>query len=157
VYRAFGAKTAMSDGRSLIRIARRRGLTFFVGADVRLAARLGADGVHLPERGAGRRGRNLSLRSRFWLSAAAHNEPAVRRARAAGVEALVISPVFPSDSPSAASPMGVLRFALLARLARLPAYALGGVNRQTIKQLKGTGAIGAAAVSGATQLRHLRT
>ncbi len=156
MYRAFGAKLAMSEGRRLIRIARRRGLIFFVGADIQLAAQLGADGVHLPERAAARRGRNLSVKSRFWLSAAAHNEPAVRRARAAGVEALVISPVFPSDSPSAARPMGVFRFARLARVAGLPAYALGGVNRRTISQLKGSRAIGAAAVSGAP-VGRLRT
>ncbi len=45
--------------------------------------------------------------------------------------------------------MGVFAFARLARLAQLPAYALGGVNYKTIKLLRGTSAIGAAAVSGA--------
>jgi len=139
----------MVDGRRLIRIAHQRGLCFFVGADAHLAARLGADGVHLPERAAGRRGRNHALKGRFWLSAAAHDEPAVRRARAAGIEAVVISPVFESASPSAGRPIGVLTFARLARLAEVPAYALGGVNRTTIRRLKGAGAIGVAAVSGA--------
>jgi len=143
----------MVDGRRLIRIARRRGLCFFVGADAYLAARLGADGVHLPERTAGRRGLNHALKGRFWLSAAAHDEPAVRRASAAGVEAVVISPVFESASPSAGRPIGVLTFARLARLAEMPAYALGGVNRKTIRRLKGAGAIGVAAVSGAAVRR----
>jgi len=157
VYRAFGARTGFSEGRDLIRIARRRGLAFFVGADVRLATWLGADGLHLPERAAGRRGRNLSLKKRFWLSAAAHDEPAILRARAAGVEAVVISAVFPSDSPSAGGAMGVFVFMRLARLARLPAYALGGVNRGTIARLKGAGAVGVAAVSGATPMRASKT
>jgi len=157
VYRAFGARTAVSEGGMLIRIARRRGLTFFVGADVKLATRLGADGLHLPERAAGRRGRNLYLRKRFWLSAAAHDEPAVLRAHAAGVEAVVISAVFPSDSPSAGRAMGVFTFMRLARRARLPAYALGGVNRRTMIRLKGAGAVGVAAVSGADNARAPRT
>jgi thiamine-phosphate pyrophosphorylase len=132
-------------------------LVFFVGSDSQLAARLGADGVHLPERAAARRGRNRILRSRFWLSAAAHDEPAVRRARADGVEAVIISAVFPSDSPSAGRPLGVLKFARLARLARIPAYALGGVNSRTINRLKGAGAIGVAAVSGGVAVRRLKT
>jgi thiamine-phosphate pyrophosphorylase len=157
VYRAFGARSAVRKGRDLIRIARRRGLTFFVGADSRLAAQLGADGVHLPERTAGRRGHNLSLKSRFWLSAAAHDEPAVRRARAAGIEAVVISPVFPSASPSAGRAMGVFTFARLARLTVLPAYALGGVNQRTIRRLKGAGAVGVAAVSGAARVDPSKT
>ncbi len=141
----------------MIRIARRRGVAFFVGADIALAARLGADGVHLPERDAHRRGRNLRLKDRFRLTAAAHNEPAVRRARAAGAEAVVISPVFPSESPSAGRPMGVLAFARLARISRLPTYALGGVNPRTLHRLRGAGATGVAAVSGVDGVQVIRT
>jgi thiamine-phosphate pyrophosphorylase len=140
-----------------MRIARRRGLAFFVGADSRLAAQLGADGLHLPERAAGRRGYNLILRRRFWLSAAAHDEPAVLRARAAGVEAVIISAVFSSESPSAGRPMGVFAFMRLARRAGLPAYALGGVNRRTINHLKGAGATGVAAVSAGAGGRRPKT
>jgi len=150
VYRAFGAADAVTAGRSLARLARRRGVLMFVGADPRLAAAVGADGVHLPERLAGRRGRNHGLRRRFRLTAAAHGLPAVRRARAAGVEAVVVSPVFPSRSPSAGPPIGALRFRTLVRAARLPVYALGGVTPRTAKALKGCGAIGLAAVEALT-------
>ena len=136
----------MRDGLALARIARRRGLVFFVGADPRLAAALGADGVHLPQRDAGRRGRNLVLKQRFLLSAAAHDEGSARRARMAGVQALVVSTVFPSTSPSAGLAMGRLAFARLAHKTRLPIYALGGVNNFTIRQLMGSGAAGVAGV-----------
>jgi thiamine-phosphate pyrophosphorylase len=64
----------------------------------------------------------------------------------AGVEAVVISPVFPSRSPSAGAPIGALRFRILVRTARLPVYALGGVNPRTARALKGCGAAGLAAV-----------
>src|SRR5258705_12983896 len=50
VYRAFGAPDAAAVGGRLRRIARERGLKLLVGADLGLARRLGADGVHLPER-----------------------------------------------------------------------------------------------------------
>lgn len=146
MYRAFGATAALKEGRRIVSAARRRGLMVFVGADSRLAAQLGADGLHLPEAQSGRRGRNSQLKRRFRLTAAIHGEPAVRRARLAGIEALVISAIFPSQSPSAGPPKGARHLARLVRLAKLPTYALGGVNAETIKGLKATGAVGVAAI-----------
>lgn len=146
VYRAFGDADAVSVGRRLARVARRRGVLLFVGADLRLACAVAADGVHLPERLAARRGVNRFLRRRFYLTAAAHSLPAVRRARMAGVEAAVVSPVFRSRSPSAGRPIGALRFRRLVRAAGMPVYALGGVTLHTAKALKDCGAMGLAAV-----------
>ena len=104
-----------------------------VGMDARLAARLGADGVHLPERLAGRAGSIRALRQRFLVTGAAHSLPAALRARRAGVDALVVSPVFPSRSPSAGRAIGPRAFAGLARAIRTPSYALGGVNALTAR------------------------
>jgi thiamine-phosphate pyrophosphorylase len=107
VYRAFGHPDALRTAQRLQRIARRQGVAFFVGADASLAIRARADGLHLPERLVGRMGNIRRLRARFVVTAAAHSLLAVRRAEAAGVDAIVISPVFPSASPSAARPLGV--------------------------------------------------
>jgi thiamine-phosphate pyrophosphorylase len=62
------------------------------------------------------------------------------------VDAIVLSPVFPSASPSAGRPIGVRRFAALVRAAGAPCYALGGVNERTVRALSASGAIGVAAV-----------
>jgi thiamine-phosphate pyrophosphorylase len=117
-----------------------------VGADAHLAARIGAHGVHLPERAAGR-ARALKRRRPDWIvTAAAHTLRAARRAKAAGADAAVVSVVFASRSPSARAPIGPLRLALLARAAGLPVYALGGVNESTAKRLKDLPLAGLAAV-----------
>lgn len=146
VYRAFGDRDASATAARLARIAARRGLTLFIGADARLAQAASARGVHLPERSAARSGEVRRLRARFLVTAAAHNLPAIRRARQAGAQAVVVSPVFPSRSASAGRPLGILRFARLVRQARLPVYALGGVSVETARRLRGTGAHGIAAV-----------
>jgi thiamine-phosphate pyrophosphorylase len=148
VFRAFGAPDAAALGRALGRQARRRGVLFLVGADRALAARLGADGVHLPQRLAVRAGTIAALRRRFLVTAAAHDLPAALRAHRAGVDAIVVSAVFASASPTAGAPMGVMRFASLIRRAGAPAYALGGVNAGTVRRLRGSGAVGVAAVGG---------
>jgi len=146
VFRAFGAADAVAQARRLAAIARRRHVTFLVGADAALAVAAHADGLHLPERLAYRSGDNRRLRRRFLLTAAAHSLPAAERARRAGVDAIVLSPVFPSASPSAGRSLGARRFAALVRAVATPCYALGGVNRRTVRALRRSGAIGVAAV-----------
>jgi len=146
VFRAFGAADADTVGRRLKAIARRRGLTLLVGADETLAAKLGADGVHLPERSAAK-SRRLKARHPAWIvTCAAHSPAAVRRALASGADAAVVSAVFPSRSPSAGPPLGPVRMAAIARAAGLPVYALGGVNNKTARRLKDAGLVGLAAV-----------
>jgi thiamine-phosphate pyrophosphorylase len=148
IYRAFGAADAVGIAQRLRRVADARGLILLIGADADLAARVGADGVHLPERLIGQ-GRRLRARRPQWLlTAAAHNARAVRRAHLAGLDAALVSPVFTSLSPSANGALGPIRFASLVRLARLPVYALGGVNGGTASRLLSTGAVGLAAVQG---------
>jgi thiamine-phosphate pyrophosphorylase len=150
VFRPFGADDALERGRRLARVCRRRGLLLLVGADPWLAARLNADGVHLPERLSRRAGSVRALKARLLVTAAAHSLPAALSARRAGAQALVVSPVFASASPSAGRAMGTRALAGLIRRAGGPVYALGGVNARTIRALTHTGAIGVAAVEALT-------
>lgn len=144
VYRAFGAENARTEAERLLRLARRRGLTLLIGADAALAAAVGADGVHLPERLAAKAGR---LRRSGWIvTAAAHSLPAARRALAAGADAAVVSAVFASASPSAGAPIGPLRLAQIARASGGPVYGLGGINDKTARRLLPAGLVGLAAV-----------
>jgi thiamine-phosphate pyrophosphorylase len=148
VFRAFGAAHAESQGLRLRRIADDRGLKLLVGADSVLALAVGADGVHLPERLA-RQARRLKATHPHWLvTAAAHSSLAARRGLAAGADAVVVSAVFASNSPSAGKAMGQIKLALLVRAAGGPVYALGGINNKTARLLKSTGLVGLAAVDG---------
>jgi thiamine-phosphate pyrophosphorylase len=158
VYRAFGDPAAVAEGRRLVKAARRRGLLFLAGADAALAARIGADGVHLPQRMAAwapglKRGR------RTWIiTAAAHSAVAIVSARRSGADAAFVSPVFESASPSAGRPIGPLRFAALTVRAELPVFALGGVNAITARRLTRSRAAGVAAVEALLdQNRQTRT
>jgi len=146
VYRAFGAADAEATAKALRRITRARGLHLLIGADDALAGRVRADGVHLPERLAHRVSR-LKRRQPGWLvSVAAHGRTAIGKAR--GADVVVISPVFPSRSPSAGSALGPRRFAQLVRASRAPVIALGGINNKNAPRLLSTGAAGVAAIEG---------
>lgn len=146
VFRAFGAADAEARGRRLLAIARARKLVLLVGADAGLAARLGADGVHLPQRLAHRARRLKAACPRWLVTAAAHSPAAARRGLRAGADAVVVSAIFPSRSASAGQPMGAVRLAALARRLGGPAYGLGGIDNKTARRLKDAGLVGLAAV-----------
>jgi thiamine-phosphate pyrophosphorylase len=146
VFRAFGAPDAVEQGRRLRAIADARGLLLLVGAHANLAEGIGADGLHMPERLAADIPRLRAEHSRYLITVAAHDERAVRAAERAGADAVVVSPVFPSNSPSAGDPLGVEAVRDLVSATALPVYALGGVRARTVTQLIGGGLVGIAAV-----------
>jgi thiamine-phosphate pyrophosphorylase len=146
IYRSFGSPNGPEVARALRRIADERGLILLIGADESLAAAIGADGVHLPQRFVGQ-GLRLRARRPDWIvTGAAHTARALKCAELAGLDAALTSPVFASRSPSAHTQLGPVRFANMVREARLPVYALGGVNHRTASRLLSTGAAGLAAV-----------
>jgi thiamine-phosphate pyrophosphorylase len=145
VFRPFGASDAEARAFGLKAIARARGLKLLIGQDSNLAARVGADGVHLPERLVHSAQALRRARPDWIVTSAAHS---LRAARASQADAVVISPAFPSASPSAGPPLGPIRLASLVRAASRPAYALGGIDDQTARRLLGAGLVGLAAVDG---------
>lgn len=87
----------------------------------------GADGVH------GRRargGRGLATRP-------VHNRAERIAAERAGVDAILISPVFATASHPGAAALGRVRFGMLVRGARVPVIALGGMTAARARTLNG--------------------
>jgi len=125
VYRHFGAPDRLKIARALASVCRRRRLRLLIAADPVLARKVGADGVHWPSRGLA----GFRTAGRFPVeTASAHSNWELVRARGAGMDAAVLSAVFPSRSKSAGKPLGTLRFRLAIRATGMPAYALGGVT-----------------------------
>jgi len=62
------------------------------------------------------------------------------------LDGLLVSSVFPSQSPSAGVPIGIESFSKLTRALPVPVFALGGVNKTTAPKLIGSGAAGLAGI-----------
>jgi thiamine-phosphate pyrophosphorylase len=147
ILRHYGTPERTALGRALAVICRRRGLLLLVAGDRRLAAAIGAAGLHMPE-GTLRQPRRAAARgNRRWLiTAAAHSPAAIRHAARSGANAVLLAPVFDTESHPRAKPLGSLLFARWCRESRLPVYALGGVSNETARRLRGSGAAGIAAI-----------
>lgn len=146
VFRAFGAADAVEQGLRLRAITQARGLVLLVGADIALAHAVGADGVHLPERLRDQAGALRLARPESLITVAAHDRTAVEATKDLDIDALMVSPVFASNSPSAGSPLGLGGLTALVRATNKPVYALGGLRPETVEGLEKTGVVGLAAV-----------
>lgn len=118
-----------------------------VAGDPRVAVAGGADGIHLSEQVARRGPPRPRIAKPDWLiTAAAHGRRALARARGTGAHAILLSPVFPTDSHPEAQALGLLRFSKLARASRRPVIALGGIDARTAQRLRLSPAVGIAAI-----------
>lgn len=147
ILRHYGVPGREALGRDLMALCRRRGLVLLVAGDIRLAWRLGAHGIHLPEWQV-RRPPVLPRKPGWLITAAAHSQSSLNRAAQRGADAVLLSPVFPTASHPGAASLGALRFAGMTLRSALPVYALGGISSGNAARLSNSGAAGIAAISG---------
>lgn len=128
-------------------IARRRGLMLLVAGE---AAGRHPDGHHLTSH------MRRSMRAgagRGLISAAAHNAREIAAVTRLGANMIFLSPVFSTRSHPGGRTLGLWSFATLARKARCPVIALGGMTHARFRQLKPLGAYGWAAIDAFTAIR----
>lgn len=146
VYRSFGAGDALETAERLRAVTRDRGMALLIGLDAGLADRVGADGLHLPER-AMSAAYALSGRRPGWiLTGAVHSVTAALAAR--DLDAVVLSPVFPAGGASAGKPALGMEPLASATEGRTRVIALGGITAGNAGGLHGSGVYGLAAIGG---------
>lgn len=152
IYRHFGSPGLE---RHLRRLTKARNIQFLIGNDPELADACGADGVHFPRTTPGTdllRCRNTHSN---WIISAAGTKERLDTRPLDALDALFLSSIFASESPSTGTPMGVEALKLLTGHYDCPIFALGGINKGNIAALIGSGIAGVAAIDGLTT--ELRT
>lgn len=123
------------------------GLKVLLAGEVRAALKHRCDGVHLSQTRARRGpGRITGLPPGFLVTAAAHDGASLRHAANAGADAVMLSPVFPTESHPRTPAFGALRFARLCAVSERPVIALGGITPGRTKRLNLGSAYGLAAI-----------
>jgi thiamine-phosphate pyrophosphorylase len=133
-------------------VTRASGASLVINGNARLARDVGADGVHLGEGVGSVAEVRATCGIGVWVSVAAHSDDAVRLALASGADAVLVSPVFPTQPPSPNTPwkrargVGALRSARTIAGNRMAVYALGGVTAERALGCVQAGAFGIAVV-----------
>jgi len=146
IYRHFGNSHRFVDAEALRQVTFERGQQFLIGADPQLAIEVGADGVHF-KRDAKLEGPALwRQRCPDWLISMAGIKSGDYEGDLSVLDGLLVSSVFPSNSPSAGAPIGVKAFSAKAQSLTVPIFALGGINNKTAPKLLSSNAAGIAGV-----------
>lgn len=135
VFRHYDAPDRAQQALILRKNCHRLGHRFFVAADILLAVRLQADGLHMP--GYIQKTPddllNTAKKHGLMVSAAIHDMPQLRHLLAFGrnIDAAIISPLFATQSHPGGPCLGYAKFERMAHLATrhgIGVYAMGGVD-----------------------------
>lgn len=147
---AASARERLLLGRALRELTRAAGQQLWVADRLDLALTLQADGAHLGEASVSALQARQLLGSGFVISRAWHGAGATDEL--AGVDALLVSPIFEPRKGRPALGVGALRAAareLQALGGSAQAFALGGVCASNVAACLAAGARGVAAIAAA--------
>ena len=131
IYRHYHLDNTARIGRyrQLAHLARTRGHIVILADSAMTAREWGADGVYGAPRAL------YPSRIDMIRLATAHDLAEVGLANRFGADALLLSPVFKTNSHPGAGSLGSARFRTLARHAQMPVIALGGMTAERAKSL----------------------
>ena len=133
IYRHFGSPDRVQQAELMAELCARQSRPLLISADPALACFVNAAGVHWPE---ARLAAARAWRGSFALqTASAHSRAALVRAAHLGMDAVLLSTAFASDSPSAGRPIGPVKFRRYCQQSPLPTYGLGGLNHVTASRI----------------------
>ena len=131
---------------AVVKLAHGSGARVLVNADVELAQRAGADGVHLTSAQLGALDRRPAV---DLVGASCHDARELARAQELGADFAVLGPVRPTPSHPGAAVIGWDAMAGLLEDATLPVYALGGLAPADLQAAYRCGAHGISMMRGA--------
>ena len=107
----------------------------------------GADGVHLPERGASVAVTRRLAGDGFIIGRSVHSVEEAVKAQEEGADYVQVGAIFPTRSHPGLSPAGPALLKSVAARVSIPIVAVGGITAENVGQVMQAGARGAAVIS----------
>ena len=133
---------------SLRALTQRHAAPLLINDRLDVALSVGADGVHLPGHGIAPHTARRFVGDTLQICAAAHSLAEARLLSQAGVDAVTLSPIWPTPSKPAlpdrqagVAPLGIEVLARAASVLPVPVFALGGVD--SVERVAACSAVGA--------------
>lgn len=134
--------------RELSELARPFGAHLVINDRIDLALVLGTRGVHLPVHGVSPSVARRLLGDNALIGSSAHSADEAMQAEAAGVDFVVLGPIYETPTKRAfGPPIGLEEFARARRRCGIPLFAIGGITPERVCEVRRAGAHGVAVVS----------
>lgn len=137
----------LKEAERFVALCRRKGALGIINDNVEIAARTGADGVHVGQEDleAGRVRELLGPDKIIGVSA--HTVAEALAAQAAGADYLGTGAAFVTGTKTDARPISRETIRAITAAVDIPVVAIGGISRDNLLELKGCGLDGVAVVS----------
>ena len=138
----------LEEARSLRALTERYNVPLIIDDNIKLALLCGADGVHVGQNDMDAAQARTLLGPDRILGVTAKTVEQALKAQKQGADYLGSGAVFGTSTKADALPMTIERLGEICRSVSIPVVAIGGICLENIGKLKGSGAAGAAVVSG---------
>lgn len=137
----------LQEAQDICALCRQYGVPFIVNDNVDIAAACGADGVHVGQEDMGAEEARRRVGENMILGVSVHTVEEARQAVRDGADYLGLGAVFPTGTKTDVDVMPGETLQAICAAADVPIAAIGGLNRDNILLLSGSGVDGAALVS----------
>ena len=128
-------------------MAKEYGVPFVVNDNVEIALRMNADGVHVGQSDMEAGDVRALIGPDKILGVSAQTVEQAVLAERRGADYLGVGAVFPTGSKDDAVEVSRETLAAICRAVSIPVIAIGGITRDNVAELKGSGSVGIAVIS----------
>lgn len=137
----------LQEAKEICALCRRYGVPFIVNDNVDIAIACGADGIHVGQEDMAAGEVRRRAGDGMILGVSVHTVEEAREAVRNGADYLGLGAVFPTSTKTDVSQMPNETLRAICDAVDVPVVAIGGINKETIGKLSGSGVDGAALVS----------
>lgn len=137
----------LKEAEEIKKVANRYHIPFVINDNVEIAVKVDADGVHVGQKDmeAGHVRRRLGEGKIIGVSVQTVDQALLAESR--GADYLGVGAVFATSTKEDASVVSFQTLKEICQAVNIPVVAIGGINQENIKELKGSGIDGIAVVS----------
>ncbi len=143
IYRNYDQKINIKKISILRNFCKKKGNKIFLANNVKLAIRLGFNGVYLPSFNKSYRHLSFKFKKKFLIIGSAHSQKEIEIKKKQCAKIIFLSSIFKKNK----NYLGLNRFKLVTNSNDLKFVALGGLNNENLKKLKLTNVTGYAGIS----------
>ena len=137
----------MREAKQIQELCTKYKAPFILNDDVELAAALGADGVHVGQKDMEAKEARKKLGPDKIIGVSARTVEQAIRAYEDGADYLGVGAVFPTGSKADAEDVSHETLTAICNAVKIPVIAIGGITRDNVTELSGSGICGIAVIS----------
>lgn len=140
-------KDFLLEAEELLALCRSYGVPFIVNDNVELAVKIGADGVHVGQSDMNARDVRALIGNDKILGVSTQTVEQALFAQECGADYLGVGAVFPTGSKDDAEVLDRKTLMDICKAVSIPVVAIGGITKDNVRELKGTGIAGISVIS----------